>query len=56
MKIITLNRYLNACYMCHYIVTVMVEHLLMERWVIGLLPHNGHIELFLIPASASRLV
>ena len=34
----------------------MVEHPLMVRWVIGLIPHGGPIELFLVPASAPKLV
>ena len=28
----------------------------MVRWVVGSIPHGGHIELFLVPASAPRLV
>ena len=30
----------------------MVEHLLVVRWVLGLIPHSGPIKLFLVPASA----
>ena len=33
-----------------------VERSLMVRWVIGSILHGGPIELFLIPASAPRLV
>ena len=28
----------------------------MVRWVVGSIPHGGPIELFLVPASAPRLV
>ena len=28
----------------------------MVRWVVGSIPHGGTIELFLVPASAPRLV
>ena len=34
----------------------MVVHLLTMRWVIGTIPHGGHIELFLIPSGAPQLV
>ena len=33
-----------------------VERSLMVRWVIGSIPHGGLIQLFLVPASAPRLV
>ena len=32
------------------------ECLIMERWVVGSILHGGTIELFLVPASAPRLV
>ena len=32
------------------------ERSLMERWVVGSILHGGPIELFLVPASAPRLV
>ena len=34
----------------------MVEHPFVVRWVVGLIPRGGTTELFLIPASAPRLV
>ena len=34
----------------------VVDYLCMVRWVMGLMPHDKHIELFLIPASAPQLV
>ena len=36
--------------------SVVVERLLMVRWVIGSILHGGPIELFLIPVSAPQLV
>ena len=30
----------------------MVERLLMMEWVVGSIPNDGPIELFLVPASA----
>ena len=30
----------------------VVEHPLMVQWVVGSIPRGGHIELFLVPASA----
>ena len=30
-----------------------VECLLMVQWVVGSIPHFGHIQLFLVPTSAS---
>ena len=51
---------------CHpnFIVTPMVsvfahggmDHSLMLGWIVGLILHGGPIELFLVPASAPRLV
>ena len=32
------------------------ERSFMVRWVVGLIPHGGPIELFLVTASAPRLV
>ena len=32
------------------------ERSLMVRWVVGSILHGGHIEIFLVPASAPRLV
>ena len=34
----------------------MVEHLLMVRWVIGLIPSGQSTDRFLVLASAQRLV
>ena len=34
----------------------VVEHLLMVRWVIGLIPHGGPTELFLFPADVTKTV
>ena len=34
----------------------MVECLLMVQWVIRLIHHGGPIELFLIPASVTKVV
>ena len=34
----------------------VVEHLFMVRWVVGSIPHDVLIEIFLIPASAPWLV
>ena len=34
----------------------VVESLLMVQWVVGLIPSGVPIELFLVPASAARLV
>ena len=28
----------------------VVERLIMVRWVVGLIPHGGPIELFVVPA------
>ena len=33
-----------------------VERPLVVRWVVGSIPHGGHIEVFLVPANASQLV
>ena len=34
----------------------VVEHPLLVRWVVGSIPHCGLIKLFIVPASAPRLV
>ena len=34
----------------------MVERKLMMRWVVGSIHHGGPIELYLVPASAPRLL
>ena len=34
----------------------VVERPLMARWVVGSIPHGGHIEIFLVPAIAPRFV
>ena len=33
-----------------------VEYSLMVRWVVGLIPNGGPIQLFLVPISASQLI
>ena len=35
---------------------VMVECLLMVRWVIRSIPHGGPLELYCVPSSAPQLV
>ena len=37
-------------------VSSVVERLLVVRWVVGSTPRSGPIEIFLLPASAPRLV
>ena len=37
-------------------IKLVVGHLLMVQWVIGLIPHGEPIELFLVSTSATRLV
>ena len=36
--------------------TSVVEHQFMVQWVVGSIPHDRLIELFLVPASGPQLV
>ena len=35
---------------------VLIEHQLKVQWVLGSIPHDGPIEIFLVPDSALQLV
>ena len=50
------ERCYHSCIKYVVFIQLVVEHLLMVRWVIGTIFHGEPIKLFPVPASAPRLV